>query len=105
VIAAALRAILAAKSDDIAFLQHLVPAETVAERFEQNADAAIALVGDRRVIGGTEHEFLVLGADAPFSRRLAPRLEIGDELIARANDRAFRPIHPCRHCKTLRFRG
>ena len=34
---------------------------------------------------------------------LAPRLEIGDELIARANDRALRPTHPCRHARSSGF--
>src|SRR4029079_16557915 len=80
-------AIPAAKSNDVALLQHLVPAEAIAQRLQQDADAAFALIGHRRKAGGVEGEFLVLGADAPLALRLRPRLEIGDELVPRRDDR------------------
>ena len=78
---AAFRAILAAQRDDVALLGDGVPAEAILQRFEQRADAALALVRHRRVALAVEAELLVLGADAPIGLRLGARLEIGNKLV------------------------
>src|SRR5687767_3351721 len=94
---AALWAILAAERDDVALLQHRVPTEAILDAIEQRADAALAVIGDRRMVARIEAELLVLGADAPIALGLRSRLEISDELVARPDDGALRPTHPCRH--------
>ena len=97
---AALRAVEAAERDDLAALEHGVPAEAILQAFEQRLDAALAVVRDRRVAAPVEAELLVLGADAPFAARLRARFEIGDELVPRLDGRALRPSYACRHGKT-----
>ena len=60
----------ALQRDDVAALNDAVPAESALHAFEQSADAAIAVVRNRRVTQPVEAELLVLGADAPICHRL-----------------------------------
>ena len=64
-----------------------LPAEQVLHAFEQRADAAPALIGDRPVAFDRERKFLVLGADAEFRLRLHAFGEPRDELVARFDRR------------------
>ena len=75
------------QADDIAVLDDRLPAEQVLHAFEQRADAAAPVIGDRAVALDREHELLVLGADAELRLRLAARLEPRDQLVARFDRR------------------
>ena len=90
-------AVRAGERDDVAVLEHGLPAIAIVVGLEQRADAVIALVRDRGVVLDVEAELFVLGADAPIRFRLRSRLEISDELVARLDDGALRPTHLCRH--------
>ena len=59
--------------DQLARLLDRRPAEAVAQPREHGVDRAVALVGQRQVVGEAVAELLVLGADAPVGRRLAAR--------------------------------
>ena len=97
---AAFGAIRALQRDDVAALHDAIPAEALLHAFEQRADAALAVVGNRRVTLPVEAELLVLGADAPVGHRLVACFEISDELVPRLDGRALRPSYACRHGKT-----
>ena len=59
------------QADDVAVLDDRLPAEQMLHAFEQRADAAAAVIGNRAVALDREGEFLVLGADAELRLRLA----------------------------------
>ncbi len=84
-------------ADDVVALDDRLPAEQMLHAFEQRADAALALIGHRPMVGDREGELLVLGADAEFRLRLAARLEPRDEFVARFDRASCRSGHePCR---------
>src|SRR5262245_38530670 len=53
--------------------------------FEQCADAALAGIRDRPMIGNGEGEFLVFGSNPELRLRLAARFEPGDKFVARVD--------------------
>src|SRR5690606_28198598 len=55
----------------VSALVHALPAEAVAQAFQQGTDGALPLVGERAQIVPGETELLVLGADTPLRARLA----------------------------------
>jgi hypothetical protein len=69
------------QADDMVALHHRAPAETL-QAGEQRLDAARPGVRRGRQVVAAEHEFLVLGADAPLRRRFAAGGEVLDELTA-----------------------
>ena len=70
-------------ADDVVAFHDRLPAEQIVHAFEQGADAALAGIGNRTMIGDREGELLVLGADPEFRLRLATRLQPSDEFVAR----------------------
>ncbi len=81
-------AVVAGKGDDIAALQHGLPA-IFGEAGEQIANAAGLVIGGRAMIGGAIDKLLVLRADLPAIRRFLALFEHGDQLIAALDDRIF----------------
>jgi hypothetical protein len=75
------------QADDVAVLGDGLPAEQVLHAFEQGANAASAVVGDRVVALDHEHELLVLGADAKLRLGFAARFEPRDKFLARFDRR------------------
>jgi hypothetical protein len=70
------------EADDVLALHDRLPAQQELHAFQQGANPARTLIGDRIVAMNGEREFFVLGADAPLRLRLAARLEPGDEFVA-----------------------
>src|SRR3982074_2965311 len=52
------------QTDYVAVLDDRLPAEQILHAFEQRADAAAAIIGDRAMTLDREHELLVLGTEA-----------------------------------------
>ena len=70
------------QADDVRSFGDRLPAEQQLHAFEQRADAASSLVGDRAVALEREGEFLVLGADAELRFRLDALSDPVDEIVA-----------------------
>src|ERR1700692_105372 len=70
---------LAAQADDVLAVEQRLPAEA-SQALEQRANPVGALIGHGAKVHAPEHEFLVLGADAPIRFGLATRGKILDEL-------------------------
>ncbi len=83
--------------DDVVAFDDRQPAVARDQRFEDRADAARAVVGNRAQVVGVEDDLLVLGADAPFRRRLRSGRDPVDEIGARAHDRGRRTVLAGRH--------
>src|SRR5262249_51711442 len=70
------------QADDVRPFHDRLPAEQQLHAFEQRADAAPSLVGDRAMTLEREGEFLVLGADAELRFRLDALSDPIDEVVA-----------------------
>ena len=70
------------KADQVLAVLNAVPAEMGAHAFEERPDPSLAPIRDGRMIGAIERDFLVFRADPEWARRLASRLEPGDERVA-----------------------
>ena|SRR5579872_5361253 len=74
------------EADQIIPVLDAFPAEMGPHALEQGPDAPLAAIRDRRMIGAVERDLFVLRADPEWALGLAPRLELGDERIARLNN-------------------
>jgi hypothetical protein len=57
-----------------------------AHAFEERPNPSLPAIRDGRMIGAIKWDFLVFRADPEWARRLASRLEPGDERVARFNN-------------------
>jgi hypothetical protein len=57
-----------------------------AHAFQERPDPPLAPIRDRGMIAAIEWDFFVFRADPEWPRRLASRLEPGDERVARFNN-------------------
>ena len=74
------------EADQDAVVVDRLPAEPLAHALEQRPNAPVAAIRDGRAIGAVEWYFFVLGADVEWTRRLAARLEPGDQRVARLDN-------------------
>ena len=75
------------QADDVAVLDDRFPAEQMLHAFEQRADAAAAVIGNRPASLDRERKFFVLGADAELRLRLHALREPRDQFVARFDRR------------------
>jgi hypothetical protein len=57
-----------------------------AHAFEERPDPSLAVIRNGRMIGAIKRDFLVFRANPEWPRRLASRLEPGDERVARLDN-------------------
>ena len=74
------------EADQVSVVLNAVPAKMGAHAFQQRPDPSLAPIRDGRMIGAIEWDLLVLRADPERARRLASRLEPGDERVTQFDD-------------------